>query len=115
MFQKPIDTGACQIPPRPANGKYSCELSPHANFLVEGRHLPPSSICRIQCDPLYTIPYHLRGLSVIECENGAWNVTMMDFCYRTRPQRHMIPKPFRLANRHSPPPTTSRIRITTYV
>lgn len=105
------------MPPRPANGKYSCELSPHANFLIAGRHLPPSSICRIQCDPLYTIPYHLRVLSVIECENGAWNMTMIDFCYRTRPQRHMRPKPrpFRLPNRHPPPPTPNRIRITTYV
>lgn len=84
-----------------------------ANNLIDPRSLAAGSVCRIHCDQFYTIPYHLRAFSVLECENGAWNTTMMDFCYRQRNQRQL---PRRHQNQHfrERQPARKRVRITTY-
>lgn len=105
----PQFNGACQIPPSPANGKFSCELNQRANNLVDSHSLASGSICRIHCDRYYSIPYQLRALSVMECQNGIWNTTMMDFCYRQRDQRR-----HRHAQRHPHHHPSNRLRITHY-
>lgn len=81
----------------PENGRFKCDAkNMHFDDLIRNlnndseifRTLASGTICRVQCNRSYSIPYHLYPLSKIECTNGVWNVTDVEFCYKKVPQIH---------------------------
>lgn len=77
----------CQLTESPANGQYKCdELKTTQNQ----QYYRTGSICQIQCDPTYSIPFHLYQMSTIQCNNGAWNSTDIEVCYKEQPKRRHI-------------------------
>lgn len=91
------DEEFCAQPPPPANGRFVCEAKNpdfpdtvpklEQNIIESLKSLAPESVCHVQCDRSYAIPYHLQQLSTIQCTNGAWNSTDIEFCYKKQPQR----------------------------
>lgn len=79
----------CSPPELLMNGKYICKSKPK-NGSQRDVPFPSNSTCRVKCDHSYSIPIHLRPLSVIKCQNGAWTSTDIDFCYKRRPRRQRL-------------------------
>lgn len=62
----------------------------HLDFNFETfQTLASGTKCRVQCNRTYSIPFHLYPMSVIECSNGTWNSTIIEFCYKKMPQHHL--------------------------
>ncbi|XP_055308825.1 uncharacterized protein LOC129572753 isoform X2 [Sitodiplosis mosellana] len=91
------DEEFCSQPPPPANGRFVCEAKNpdfpdtlpklEQNIIESLKMLAPESVCHVQCDQSHSIPYHLSMFSTIQCINGAWNTTDIEFCYKKQPQR----------------------------
>lgn len=90
----------CTNPEPPTNGRFVC-LAKNLDFqnllnnvdsnLIEmQRTLAPGSTCHVQCNRGYSIPYHLNPLSKVECTNGSWNTTSIEYCYKRTPQRRHL-------------------------
>lgn len=87
----------CTQPEPPTNGRFVCVAKNQdfldlltnvdVNLIESKRTLAPGSICHVQCNRGYSIPYHLNPLSKVECANGAWNTTNIEYCYRRQPHR----------------------------
>lgn len=88
------DQKYCLQPEEPANGHFSCD-SNDVTPNTETIHLfGTGSICHVKCNPSYSIPFHLYQMSMIECQNGSWNLTDIEFCYKEQPmRRHIARKP----------------------
>lgn len=87
----------CAQPEPPTNGRFVCIAknpdfqdlltNVNANIIETQRSLAPGSTCLVVCNRGYNIPYHLNPLSKVECTNGAWNTTDIEYCYKRQPQR----------------------------
>lgn len=96
------DEEFCKHPEPPANGRFVCETKNHdftetnqkleSNIIESYKTLAPESVCHVQCNRSHSIPYHLYPLSTIQCTNGAWNSTDIEFCYKKQPQRRHLPR-----------------------
>lgn len=79
------DEEYCTQPAAPANGRYSCGRSKNkaiGNDIKTNKMFAPGSICRVKCNKSYSIPIHLSyPFSIIQCTNGAWNMTDIEVCY----------------------------------
>lgn len=106
----------CRVPDHPTNGRYSCEMSSEGDdhpTLISG------SVCRINCNPSYSIPMNLHRFGLIQCLDGAWNATTMDVCQRQRSTTLRPDKPTRLIKtrpsvRNKSPFVPKRVKVTTY-
>lgn len=86
----------CEHPEPPTNGRYKCDAKNldvsdlianlNGNTIENFQKLAPGSTCRAYCNRSYSIPYHLFSLSAIECTNGSWNTTGIEYCYKKEPQ-----------------------------
>lgn len=91
------DEESCSQPEPPANGRFICntrnteldnnERQLNANIVDAYKTLSSGSVCHVQCNRSYSIPYHLYQFSTIHCINGAWNATDIEFCYKKEPKR----------------------------
>lgn len=84
----------CRRPDEPANGHFSCETNDVIQDTDNNQLFSPGSICQVKCKPTHSIPFHLYKMSMIECQNGDWNITGIEFCYKEQPMRR------RAAQRH---------------
>lgn len=77
-----VDKLSCNLPVPPVNGKFSCQVNNIETFTSEPR-APNGSICKVNCDRQYHMPEYLKEYSVFYCNDGQWNATMLNFCYRS--------------------------------
>lgn len=86
----------CKAPATPSNGQYVCETSHTFSTENEFKHpknqeyYQTGNSCRVHCNPTYSIPFHLTSISTIQCNNGAWNLTDIEFCYKEQQKRRQI-------------------------
>ncbi|XP_055308823.1 uncharacterized protein LOC129572752 [Sitodiplosis mosellana] len=90
----------CTQPEPPTNGRFICVAANQdfqalltnvdVNLIETQRTLAPGSTCHVQCNRSFAIPYHLNPFSKVECTNGTWNTTNIDFCYKRQPQRRHL-------------------------
>lgn len=83
-----------------SNGRYACDAKNldvadlianlHGKAVDNFKTLAPGTTCRVHCNRSYSIPYHLYSLSVIQCANGSWNTTDIEYCYKKEPQRRHL-------------------------
>lgn len=92
----------CKPPERPANGEYLCDGHNEVDHNEMSTSFKSGSVCRVHCSPSHSIPLHLYSMSVIECQNGAWNSTDIEFCYKSQPKRR------HLLRRHRNPHKSNR-------
>lgn len=84
-----IEEAYCSRPEEPANGHYACGTSGSAQDTSDSHLLDSGSVCQVKCDRSYSIPLHLYQMSTIECQNGNWNVTGIEVCYKEQPMRRL--------------------------
>lgn len=80
----------CLRPDELENGNYLCETNNVVHDTSNSHLLSTGSICQIKCNPLYSIPLHLYQMSSIVCQNGKWNITGIEVCYKEQPIRRHI-------------------------
>lgn len=80
----------CKRPDEPANGRFLCDKNNVTQDTGNINLLGTGSICQAKCNPTYSIPLHLYRMSMIECQNGDWNITGIEFCYKQQPMRRHL-------------------------
>lgn len=76
-------SSSCDTLAPPKHGTILCG-SKKSVMDSEVQRLPEGSICRVQCNRQFEVPFHIEKYSIFSCSNGHWNSTMMEFCRRSR-------------------------------
>lgn len=90
----------CTRPDEPANGHFLCDTNNVVQDTGNTHLLGTGSICQAKCVPTYSIPLHLQRMSIIECQNGNWNITGIELCYKEQPMRRHLARRLHKREKH---------------